>query len=110
MRIRISAARAVVGGRVISKTGEGLGGWLVLIVPADVSEQRFRTPILSVRAAPDGSFRVSGAPGEYLIVARNESELSGMLTPEFFQRGMPDAQRLTLKPGEQSFDVKIEGQ
>jgi hypothetical protein len=109
VRIKISAGLAVVGGRVLSKTGEGLGDWVVLIVPADASEQRFRTSMLSVRTSADGSFRVSGAPGEYLIVARNRSELPGLLTPKFFRNGMPDAERITLKSGEQTFNLRVDG-
>ncbi len=108
VRIKISAGFAVVSGRVLSKTGEGLGDWVVLIVPADASEQRFRTSLLSVRTAPDGSFRVSGAPGEYLIVARNRNELPGMLAPGVF-RSMPDAERITLKPGEQTLNLRVDG-
>ena len=110
VRIKISAGHAVVAGRVLAKSGEGLGDWVVLIVPAHASEQRFRTSILSVRTSPDGSFRVSGAPGEYLIFARNQNELSGMLTPEFFRNGIPDAERITLKLGEQTFDLRVDGQ
>lgn len=109
VRIRISAGLAVVSGRVLSKTGEGLADWVVLIIPADASEQRFRTSMLSVRTSADGSFRVSGAPGEYLIIARSQNELPGLLTPEFFRNGMPDAERITLKPGEQTFDLRAGG-
>lgn len=109
VRIKISAGAAVVRGRVLSKTGDGLGDWVVLVVPANASEQRFRTSLLSVRTAPDGSFRVSGAPGEYLIVARNRNELPGMLAPGYF-RSMPDAQRITLNPGEQTFNLRVDAQ
>lgn len=100
---------AVVGGRVLSKSGEGLGDRVVLIVPADASEQRFRTSLLSVRTAADGSFRVSGAPGEYLIFTRNLNELPGMLTPEFFRTRIPDAERFTLKPGHQTLNLRVDG-
>jgi hypothetical protein len=109
IRIRISTGLAVVEGRVLSKTGEGLADWVVLIIPANASEQRFRTSMLSVRTAADGSFRVSGAPGEYLIIARNPNGLPGLLTPEFFRNGMPDAERITLKPGEQTFNPRVAG-
>ncbi len=81
----------------------------MLIVPADASEQRFRTSLLSERTAADGSFRISGAPGEYLIFTRNLNELPGMLTPEFFRSRIPDAVRITLKPGEQTFNLRVDG-
>lgn len=64
---------------------------------------------MSVRTAADGSFRVSGPPGEYLIIARNLNELPGLLTPEFFRNGMTDAERITLKSGEQTFNLRVSG-
>ena len=110
VRIRISSGLAAVSGRVLSKSGEGLADWVVLVVPTEASEQRFRTSILSARTAADGSFRVSGVPGDYLIFARKRDDLPGMLTPDFFRKGVPDAERLRLKRGEQTFDVRVDKQ
>ena len=107
IRIKISSGVATVAGRVLSKSGDGLGDWVVLAVPAHPSERRFRTSLLSVRTAADGSFRLSGVPGEYVVFTLKREDMPGILTPEFFQKDIPGAKRVTLKRGEQTVDLEV---
>lgn len=100
VRVKISSGLASVAGRALSSNGEGMSGWVVVLVPSDQSEQRFRTSVLTVRTSPDGTYALSGAPGGYLIFARQREELPAILTPEFLRTGVADAQRITLKLGE----------
>lgn len=100
---------AVVGGRVLSKTGEGLGDWVVLIVP----EHGFRATVSHIaaeRAHRSGwVFPRKWRSRQVSDFYAKSQRFPGMLTPEFFRTRIPDAERFTLKPGEQTFNLRVDG-
>ena len=102
IRVKVSSGLASIVGRALSSNGEGLSGWVVVLLPANPAEQRFRTSLITVRTSADGSYAVSGAPGEYLIFARQRDELPVIFSPEFLRAHILDAQLVTLKAGERT--------
>ncbi len=102
VRVKVSFGLASINGRVLSSNGEGLNGWVVVLVPVNPAEQRFRTSLLTIRASSDGSYAVAGAPGEYLIFARQRDELPVIFSPDFLRTRIPDSQRVTLEAGERT--------
>lgn len=91
-----------------NQTGQGLGDFILLLVPVEVRKQRFRTAFLTARTTPDGSFSLRGAPGEYFVFVRRRAEFPPIITEEFVRAEAANAQRVVLAPGEQKrIDLRV---
>jgi hypothetical protein len=82
--------------------------FVVLLAPVELEKQRFRTTYLTARTSPDGTFSVTGAPGEYFVFARRREDLPPIVTEEFVRTENPKAQRITLAASEQKqLEVRV---
>ena len=101
VRMVISADVARISGRVLSSDGKsperGVG---ILLVPADSAEQKTISRRMYAVTNADGGFHVSGAPGEYSAIVIPRGENAYMLMGDQVVLRAAKAQRLVLKPGE----------
>jgi carboxypeptidase family protein len=101
VNVVISSAVGTLIGRVLSeKAGEGVGNLVVLFAPVEPEKQRFRTSYLTARTDPNGQYSVSGAPGEYFVLARRRDELPGIISEEFIRSQAPTANRVVIVAGQ----------
>jgi hypothetical protein len=103
VHVVISSAVGTLVGRVLSdRTGQVLSDYIVLLAPIEPERRRFRTGHLTTRSSPDGTFAVSGTPGEYFVFVRRREELPPIVTEEFFRSASVNAQRVVLRSNEQT--------
>ncbi|HWN07871.1 MAG TPA: carboxypeptidase-like regulatory domain-containing protein [Pyrinomonadaceae bacterium] len=109
LQVVVSASSGQLSGRVVSeKNGEGLSDYTVLLAPVRNELQRFRTSYLTARTAADGTFQLTGEPGEYFVFARQRGDFPAIITEDFVRVEGSRAQRIKLTAGETSrLDVKI---
>jgi Carboxypeptidase regulatory-like domain len=110
VRIVISQGLGVLTGRVlVDNSAPASSGIVVLLAPVESSKQRFRTAYLSTRVTADGTFSVSGPPGEYFVFAGRRDELPPIMSEEFVRGAGGKAVRVTLVAGtEKHLDVRAE--
>ncbi|MDQ2936887.1 MAG: carboxypeptidase-like regulatory domain-containing protein [Acidobacteriota bacterium] len=102
VKIVISPKVGSLAGRVLSeRTNQGVSDFVVLLAPVESERQRFRTAYLTARTSADGTFSVTGAPGEYFVFARRREDLPPIVSEEFVRAESPKAQRVALAAGEQ---------
>ncbi len=101
VQVVISQEVGLITGRLIAQNGQPTDDVVVLLAPVDPAKQRFRTSYLTSRPGADGSFSLTGAPGEYFVFARRRDDLPGIVTEEFVRTAAQNAQRIVLAPGEQ---------
>ena len=101
VRVVISAGVGTLTGRVLSEktTGERPGNLVVLLAPVEPEKQRFRTAFLTARTDSNGRYSVSGAPGEYFVIARPREALPPIVTDEFVKSLSPKANRVVIVAG-----------
>lgn len=109
IQVVVSTRAGNLSGRVVSeKNGEGLGNYVVLLVPVGDNLHRFRTAYLTARTKPDGTFQLLGEPGEYFLFARQRGDLPAIITEDFARTEGAKAQRVKLVAGEVSrTDLKV---
>jgi len=100
VRVVLSPDVATLTGRVLSPQGTALPGAFLMLVPADPTRRRLRTARLLAPAGADGSFRVSGAPCEYLVLVFRPGQLTRETGEAAFEARAASAPRVTLAPGE----------
>lgn len=95
----VVAPASVLTGRVLSASGKTpLNRISVMLIPVDPSTgPAFARPNGSTNV--QGSFTVSGAPGEYFVVMWAQGEPLPPRDPESLKK-LPNATRVTLGPGE----------
>jgi hypothetical protein len=110
LRVVISQGVGSATGRILSDNGrQGMSDIVVLLAPVESEKQRFRTAYLSSGSRPDGTFTVSGPPGEYFVFARQREDLPPIVSEEFVRVAAAKATRITLKAGEQQqIDVRMQ--
>jgi hypothetical protein len=101
VRIKISPEIARLSGRVLASDGKsperGVG---ILLVSADPVEQKSSSRRMYGFTNADGGFRVSGAPGEYLVIVMRLGENFYQLIGDKLISRTAKAQRIMLQPGE----------
>ena len=101
----ISPDVAVLSGRALAPDGKTpQSGVTVILIPTDSEQQKSTSRIFGFTNA-DGSFRVSGAPGEYLVIIMKAGESPYQLSNEALRLRSPNAQRIVLQAGENSADI-----
>jgi hypothetical protein len=100
VRIVLSSDVATLTGRVLSAQGAPLRAAFFTLLPTDPVRRRLRTARLSTSTSPDGSFRVSGAPGEYLVVIFRSAQTAYELGEAAIEARAASAPRVTLATGE----------
>jgi hypothetical protein len=82
----------------------------VLLVPADPDQQVAMSRRIYGMTNADGSFRVSGAPGEYLVIVVRAADTMYQLSSEALKARAAAAQRVALQPGESTqMDIIAQG-
>ena len=96
VRIVISPDVALLSGRALSSDGKSpQAGVAVVLVSVDADQHKIYG---STNA--DGNFRMSGAPGEYLLIVLRSSESPYQLNGDALASRIANAQRIVLQPGE----------
>jgi hypothetical protein len=106
VRVVISPDVALLSGRVLASDGKSPQvGVSVLFVSTDLLEQKTMSRRMYGYTNADGSFRVSGAPGEYLAIIMRRGENWDQLRGNGLASRAAKAQRITLQPGENKLDL-----
>jgi hypothetical protein len=96
VRIVISPDVAVLSGRALAADGKSpLSGVSVVLVSTEPDQHK-----LYGYTNADGSFRVSGAPGEYQAIVIRPGENPYSLSNDALRSRLVNAQRIVLQPGE----------
>jgi hypothetical protein len=102
MQIVISQAVGSLKGTVApERSNQDISEYVVLLAPVETGKQRFRTSYLTSRLAADGSFSVTGAPGEYFVFAKRREDLPGIVSEEFVRTQLTSARRVVLVAGQE---------
>ncbi|MDQ5847108.1 MAG: hypothetical protein M3539_17615 [Acidobacteriota bacterium] len=102
VQVVISRAVGSLTGRLLAENGgQGISDFVILLLPVEPEKQRFRTTYLTTRPGADGSFSLTGAPGEYLVLAKRREDLPAIVSEEFVRTQAANAVRVTLVSGEQ---------
>ncbi|MGB9181942.1 MAG: carboxypeptidase regulatory-like domain-containing protein [Pyrinomonadaceae bacterium] len=109
VEIVLSTDVATLTGRALNATdGAPLRNMVLILVPTDQSRWRSRSASLGGRTGADGSFTITGAPGEYfaLIWRMNDGPLA--FNEENIRARTANAPRVTLRAGERkSMDISV---
>lgn len=101
VRIVISPDVALLSGRVLASDGKTpQPGASVVLISTDTDQQRSTSARIFGFTNADGSFRLSGAPGEYLAIVMRPGEFIYELSNDALRLRNPKAQRLVLQAGE----------
>lgn len=101
VRIVISPDVALLSGRVLASDGKTpQPGASVVLISTDTDQQRSTNARIFGFTNADGSFRLSGAPGEYLAIVMRPGEFVYELSNDALRLRNPKAQRLVLQAGE----------
>jgi hypothetical protein len=98
VRIKLSQSFGIVSGSV-AQTGTDS---VVMFIPLDAAKRRFRTQYTTVSLDNSGSFSTRLAPGEYLVLVRNKSELPSLVTTEFISGLESSLTRVSIVAGPNS--------
>jgi hypothetical protein len=105
VRLVISPDVALLSGRVIASDGKTpVAGVSVVLISTDPDQQKSTSRLYGMTNA-EGSFRLSGSPGEYLAVVTGLSESIDELSNEALRARAPNAQRIVLQPGENKIEI-----
>lgn len=101
VRIVISPDVALLSGRVLASDGKTpQPGASVLLISTDIDQQKSMGARIFGSTNADGSFRLRGAPGEYLAIVMRPGEFVYELSNDALRLRNPKAQRLVLQAGE----------
>jgi hypothetical protein len=105
VRLVISPDVASLSGRVIASDGKTpVAGFTVVLISTDPDQQKSTSRLYGFTNA-DGSFRLSGGPGEYLAIVMGLSESFDELSNEALRARAPNAQRIVLQTGENKIEI-----
>ena len=101
VRIVISPDVAQLSGRVLASDGKTpQPGASVVLISTDPDQQKSTSARIFGFTNADGSFRLSGAPGEYLAIVMRPGEFVYELSNDALRLRNPNPQRLVLQAGE----------
>jgi hypothetical protein len=105
VRIVISPEVALLSGRVIASDGKTpVAGVTVVLISADPDQQKSTSRLYGMTNA-DGTFRLSGGPGEYLAIVMGPNESDDELSNEALRTRAPKVQRIVLQAGENKIEI-----
>jgi hypothetical protein len=99
IRITISSDVATLQGRVVSsRDAKPVRGVVVLLVPSDPALWRFTGSFIPAVTESDGTFRITSAPGSYLVILLSEGENLRAINEAFVRAHTANAKTVTLSP------------
>jgi hypothetical protein len=105
VRLVISPDVALLSGRVIAADGKTpVAGLNVVLISTDPDQQKSTSRLYGM-TNPDGSFRLSGSPGEYLAIVMGLSESDDELSNEALRARASNPQRIVLQAGENKVEI-----
>lgn len=100
VRVTIASDVAVLQGRVVSSgDAKPVRGAIVLLVPADSTRWRSPASFVPEVTQADGTFKITAAPGSYLLMVLGESENLRSLNEAFVRSRSAGAKTVTLSAG-----------
>lgn len=97
--ITVSSEVATLAGRVLSsEDSKPVRGASVLVVPADPARWRFVNTFLYGSTDGAGTFKVTGAPGAYLVVTLAAGDQLSGLNETFIRARAATAKQVSLQP------------
>lgn len=100
VRIVLSPDGATLSGRVLSAANTPVSGAQLVLIPTDQSRWRAHHSFLFANSAGDGSYSISGAPGDYLIIFLRAADQPRAVNEAWIRERAQSAPRVTLQPGE----------
>lgn len=100
VQVIISPDVATIAGRVLSTSNAPVVGAQILLVPADQTRWRARGFFLAGFSEANGSYSITGAPGEYLIILLPTGFSHQAMTEAWIRERAATAQRVTLQPAQ----------
>jgi hypothetical protein len=99
VRITISSEIATLQGRVISPAdGKGVRGRVVLLVSSDPARWRFSGSFVPAVTDTGGDFKITAAPGSYLVITLGAGESLQSVNEAFLRTRAAGAKVVTLQP------------
>lgn len=99
VRINIASDVATLQGRVNSPVdAKPVRGAVVLLVPSDPSRWGFSGSFLPALTESDGTFKITSAPGSYLLILLKEGESLRAVNEAFVRARSAGARAVTLQP------------
>lgn len=100
VRITVSTDVATLQGRVVSAAdAKPVRGAMLLLAASDPARWRSSTPFMPVVTAADGTFKVTTAPGSYLLIILGEGESLRSVNEAFIRAHSGSAKSVTLTAG-----------
>jgi hypothetical protein len=101
VRIVLSPDAATLSGRTLSAANNTpVSGAQFALIPADPNKWRTRVSYLFGTSEGNGSYSVSGAPGEYLIIFLGSTDNPHAVNEAWIQTRAANAPRVTLLPSQ----------
>lgn len=100
LRIVLSPDAATLSGRTLSANNTPVSGAQFALIPADPNKWRTRISYLFGNSEGNGSYSVSGAPGEYLIIFLGGTDNPRAVNEAWIQSRAATAPRVTLLPAQ----------
>ncbi|MBC7909740.1 MAG: carboxypeptidase regulatory-like domain-containing protein [Pyrinomonadaceae bacterium] len=100
VRIVLSPDAATLSGRTLSANNTPVSGVQFALIPADPNKWRTRISYLFGNSEGNGSYSVSGAPGEYLIIFLGGADNPRAVNEAWIQSRAAGALRVTLLPAQ----------
>lgn len=99
VRVTLSSEVATLQGRVNSPVdGKPVRSTVLLLVPSDDARWRFTGSFLPAVTESDGTFRITSAPGSYLLIVLKEGESLRDVNEAFIRARLAGARAVTLQP------------
>lgn len=99
IRITIASDVATLRGRVVSSgDAKPVRAAILLLVPSDPARWRYSGSFLPVVTESDGTFKITAAPGPYLLMLLGEGENLRSLNEAFVKARSAGAKAVTLAP------------
>lgn len=108
VRIVVSGDGATLSGRVLSGNNTPISGVQLTLVPADPRKWRARASYLFGASGNDGSYSISGAPGDYLIIFLRDVDQPIAINETWIRDRSATAEHVSLLPSERkNLDLTI---
>ncbi|HEX8748704.1 MAG TPA: carboxypeptidase regulatory-like domain-containing protein [Pyrinomonadaceae bacterium] len=100
VRITLSSEVATLQGRVVSASdAKPVRGSILLLIPSDPARWRSSAAFLPAVTGADGTFKLTAAPGSYLLIILGEGDNLRSINEAFIKARSSSAKSVTLTAG-----------